>query len=118
MPDFNLEKNFSVPEGYFDTIAQRVMDRIPANEVRMMPAMEEKKSSSRGLLWVRLGTAAAVLAVVFSLGFYFTGDNQQQSSQMAEAPKAVYNNNVDNVDAIADYIMVDDQDLYAYLSAE
>ena len=101
LPDFNHDNHFSVPEGYFDTIAQRVMDRIPANEVRMIPAVEKKKSTPRRLLWARIGVA----------------HDHVQPSPVAAVSTASYTSD-ENLDAMADYIMVDDQDLYAYLSGE
>lgn len=117
LPDFNHDNHFSVPEGYFDTIAQRVMDRIPANEVRMIPAVEKKKSTPRRLLWARIGVAAATVAAVFTLGMRFMGHDHVQQSPVAAVSTASYTSD-ENLDAMADYIMVDDQDLYAYLSGE
>ena len=117
LPDFNHDNHFSVPEGYFDTIAQRVMDRIPANEVRMIPAVEKKKSPPRRLLWARIGVAAATVAAVFTLGMRFMSPDHTPSSPVASVSSATYTSD-ENLDAMADYIMVDDQDLYAYLSGE
>ena len=44
----NINENpFSVPEGYFDNLAQRMIDNLPAHEVRMIPTEEKKKSRNR-----------------------------------------------------------------------
>lgn len=116
-PDYNHDIPFTVPDGYFDTIAQRVMERIPANEVRMIPEVEQKKATTRRLLWARYGVAAAAIAAVFTMSMHFMSNNEKQTASVATVTKTSYSSD-DNVDALADYIMVDDQDLYAYLSSE
>lgn len=119
--DFNqkhLNDNpFSVPQGYFDTLAQRMIDRLPAHEVRMIPNEETKKNKYRLPTWARLGAAAAVVAAICMAGIGFFNDEPSTSSPVASTTMATYSSE-DNIDAMADYIMVDDQDLYAYISGE
>ena len=117
LPDFNHDKLFSVPEGYFDTLVQRTMERIPANEVRMIPSVEKKKSNKHGMLWARYGVAAAAVAAFFTLGMHFISNDEKITTAATANNTAAYSSDY-NVDALADYIMVDDQDLYAYISGE
>lgn len=113
----NIHDNpFKVPEGYFDSIAQRVMDNLPAHEVKMIPAEEKTKRNHRIPIWVRYGVAAAVVAAIFTVGMRFTS-HEQQAAPVAAVTMASYSSD-DNIDAMADYIMVDSQDLYAYISDE
>ena len=114
----NINDNpFSVPEGYFDNLAQRMIDSLPAHEVRMIPTEEKKKSKNRLLLWARYGAAAAVVAAVCMAGMHFTNNEPTAQTPVAATTMESYSSD-ENIDAMADYIMADDQDLYAYLSGE
>lgn len=116
----NPSRPFKVPEGYFDSLTERVMGNIPANEVRMFPKKEPMKR--RG--WQRYAAAAAVVAAIFGAGLFWghnTGAEPQAAAPVAAAEHtsnssgAAYGGDFDNV---ADYIMCDDYELYAYLTSE
>ncbi len=114
----NINENpFSVPEGYFDNLAQRMIDNLPAHEVRMIPTEEKKKSRNRLFQWARYGAAAAVVAAVCMAGMHFINNEPTAQTQVAASTTASYSTD-ENIDAMADYIMADDQDLYAYISGE
>lgn len=114
----NINENpFSVPEGYFDNLAQRMIDNLPAHEVRMIPTEEKKKSRNRLFQWARYGAAAAVVAAVCMAGMHFINNEPTAQTQVATSTTASYSTD-ENIDAMADYIMADDQDLYAYISGE
>lgn len=114
----NINENpFSVPEGYFDNLAQRMIDNLPAHEVRMIPTEEKKKSRNRLFQWARYGAAAAVVAALCMAGMHFINNEPTAQTQVAASTTASYSTD-ENIDAMADYIMADDQDLYAYISGE
>ena len=112
------ENPFKVPEGYFESLTERVMARIPANEVRMVP--EKKKSPIR---WRPYAAAAAIVAVLFGVGAYIH-KAEVEAPMPAEKSLAVKTSAVkahaddSDFEAVADYIMCDDYDLYAYISNE
>ena len=108
--------NFTVPEGYFDTLAERVMERIPENEVRMMPETVRKPLAAKR--WRTVAAAAVVLAAVFGAGLYVHQDLNDAEVEAMATQRASYSNAEGSLDAVADYIMCDDEDLYAYLSDE
>ena len=110
------ENHFTVPEGYFDTLAERVMERIPENEVRMMPETVRKPLAAKRLRTV--AAAAVVLAAVFGAGLYVHQDLNDAEVEAMATQRASYSNAEGSLDAVADYIMCDDEDLYAYLSDE
>ena len=68
--------------------------------------------------WRAWAAAAAVMAAMFGAGIYFYNDSVsvQQSQPTAQAVDMTAADN--NIDAMADYIMCDDYELYAYLSGE
>ena len=116
----NPKRPFTVPDGYFDNLADRVMSNIPANEVRMLT----KEAPQKRFRWQRYAAAAAVVAAIFGAGLFF-GHSPVAEPQMAE-PVAVADHAISNSDAayggdfdnVADYIMCDDYELYAYLTSE
>ena len=114
----NHASPFKVPEGYFDNLTERVMTRIPQNEVRMVPVAKQKPIRR----WRPYAAAAAVVAVLFGVGVYI-----HQAEVASVAPQDNVAANVSTVkanaedsdfEAVADYIMCDDYDLYAYISNE
>lgn len=116
----NPKRPFTVPEGYFESLTDRVMSNIPANEVRMFT----KEEPERRFRWQRYAAAAAVVAAIFGAGLYFghhTVAEPQTAATVAVAEHsndnsgAAYGSDFDNV---ADYIMCDDYELYAYLNNE
>ncbi len=106
---------FKVPEGYFDAVADQIMAKIPEEEkVVVMP----QRKTSVFVRWRAWAAAAAVMAAMFGAGIYFYNDSVsvQQSQPTAKAVDMTAADN--NIDAMADYIMCDDYELYAYLSGE
>ena len=107
---------FTVPDGYFDSLTSKVMDAIPANEVQMMTKPQKHFSRWRGY-----AAAASIVAALFGAGIYFyqNGEGtQNMSSTSNNNTVATYSSPDSNIDAVADYIMCDEQDFYAYLSGE
>ena len=102
---------FTVPDGYFDSLADRVMQQIPATEPRKRSVVKTLRP------W--LYAAACIVLVVASIVFvstYKTDEshllktaNNDNSSEMTVAG--------DNyIDDMADYTMVDNDDIYLYLA--
>ena len=110
------ENHFTVPEGYFDTLAERVMEHIPENEVRMMPMPVHKPLNVKR--WRTVAAAAVVLAAVFGAGLYVHQDFNGAAVEAMATQRSSYTAADGSIDAVADYIMCDDDDLYAYLADE
>ena len=109
---------FTVPEGYFEQLAQQVMDRIPAVTQELKPA--PKKAIFRQLRpW--LYAAACICVGVFTAGVLFNSqnDNSKELQQMATLEQENINYYSDNyIDEEADYAMFDNQEIYACLLAD
>ena len=109
---------FTVPEGYFEQLAQQVMDRIPAATQELKPA--PKKTVFKQLRpW--LYAAACVCVGVFTAGVLFNSqnDNSKELEQMATLEQENINYYSDNyIDEEADYAMFDNQEIYACLLAD
>ena len=113
------ENPFRVPEGYFDTLSSQIMAKVEAEGVapRDIKAGKEKRAK---VLWLRpvLYAAASVCALFISVVAY-----QSHSDKGTAAPTqtVVANNQMlmdDYFDEAADYVMLDNQDIYACLSSE
>ncbi len=109
---------FTVPAGYFEQLAQQVMDRIPAVTQELKPA--PKKTVFKQLRpW--LYAAACVCVGVFTAGVLFNSqnDNSKELEQMATLEQENINYYSDNyIDEEADYAMFDNQEIYACLLAD
>ena len=113
------ENPFRVQEGYFDTLSSQIMAKVEAEGVapRDIKAGKEKRAK---VLWLRpvLYAAASVCALFISVLAY-----QSHSDDGVAAPTqtVVANNQMlmdDYFDEAADYVMLDNQDIYACLSSE
>ena len=111
---------FTGPDGYFEQRTERVMSNIPANAVKML----SDKAPEKRFRWQRYAAAAAVVAAIFGAGLFF--GHSPVAEPQTDAPVAVADHANPNTDAayggdfdnVADYIMCDDYDLYAYLTSE
>lgn len=108
------ENPFRVPEGYFDSLASQVMSRVDAegNKPQDMPMIEKMAKT----VWLRpvLYAAASVCALFISVTVYqhFTAQTVENTTEQV----AVYSE--DSFDEAADYVMIDNQDIYACLTGE
>lgn len=109
---------FKVPEGYFDTLQERVMARLPEREAVLIDLSAERRRQRR--LFVRWAAAAVCLcmAVGGSVAYWSQQDatgqaryaEAQQGMKMAEGEDSY-------IDEVADYTMMDNADIYTYLSS-
>lgn len=116
---------FRVPDGYFESLAGRVMEQIPAS----IPATDHTEReavavirSARRPMLQRLCVAAAILcAVILSGVAIFNKSNapthQQPTASTVPGSFAAGSaaTTVDNLDLAADYAMMDNHDIYACL---
>lgn len=104
------ENPFRVPEGYFDSLASEVMARVDASGTAPRKAK---------VVWLRpavYAVAAALCALFVSVAAYrvfqetpaVATDHQSEISQLSD----------DSFDEAIDYVMVDNQDIYACLSSD
>ena len=113
------ENPFRVPEGYFDTLSSQIMAKVEAEgvEARDIKTGKEKRAKT---VWLRpvLYAAASVCALFISVVAY---QNYTEQGVAAPAQNVVANNQMmtdDYFDEAADYVMLDNQDIYACLSSD
>ena len=123
MMNVNLDKftdkgQYKVPEGYFDTLADRIMANIPE-----APKQEEKQKKSAKIISlntkVKIAVAAAIVGALISS---VTIRLYQQDTKLAEMNKKTEITNISEtygeeyINDYIDYAMVDGDDIYKYLS--
>lgn len=116
---------FRVPEGYFEQLTEQVMQQLPVREQPIgqpfvhTSVSKAKKVQMRPWLYA---AACSVLALALGVSYYFM---QSQTASTDAAPMAavvpavsVTNEATDNTyfDDAADYVMLDNTEIYAYLS--
>ncbi len=107
---------FRVPDGYFDSFAERMMENLPEQEARTIVMVKPRRSK---LLRTVLYAAACLCIAVLGTVIYWQ-KLSEQNIESNSAPVAVHTTTSSDayVDAVADYAMMDNTDIYAYLSEE
>jgi hypothetical protein len=98
------QKNpFTVPEGYFDQLTSQVMSQLP-----------ERRQKSRVVQLRKWFYAAACVAAVAVMGLTYHFHQQADDQTVV----ASVDSNTDNsyIDEAADYAMLDNTEIYAYLA--
>lgn len=114
---FGRENHFTVPEGYFDDFTSQLMQKLPedpnqgARIVTMTPSPWRRYHAA-------IVAAASVCAAIFSVGIYFHSaeSRPQKASVAASQQVGVRNASYSTVDAMAEYTMLDTEDMYAYIA--
>ena len=91
---------FKVPEGYFDSFAENVMELLP----------EQQKKAKRTLLRPWMYAAACLLVIVMSVAVYFSNITADTQDAAIMAASDTY------IDEAVDYAMIDNEDIYALLA--
>jgi len=110
---------FRVPEGYFDSLPDEVMKRIdaagaPAGAAETV-SRPRKKARLFSLRPVIRYAAASVAALVICAAVYVSSST---SSDQQEATAAAATVEDASFDEVADYMMLDNADIYACLSSD
>ncbi|MBP5799369.1 MAG: hypothetical protein J6W43_05620 [Prevotella sp.] len=109
---------FKVPEGYFDTLTSQIMAKVDAEkDAQIVEIRKVKKAKS---VWLRpLLYAAACGCVLFvSVASYLSHEDQSIAAPAESTVASVQTMDYYSFDEAADYVMIDNQDIYACLSSE
>lgn len=95
---------FRVPEGYFDNFAAEMMRNLP----------EQPQQSKFVRLRPFMYAAACIVVAVLTATIFFFPQHENAEQNMA----AVSTTTDTYVEDMADYVMADNNDIYAYLASE
>lgn len=104
---------FTVPDGYFDELQLTVMNRIATEKVI------ETKGGHGFKLLMRWAACLAVLVVSSSVYFCYVYRNNIKDN-MVSARTHIQSADADDltIDEVSDFAMLDNDDLYTYISGE
>lgn len=107
---------FKVPDGYFETFAEQLMKQLPEHKASVIEIQKPKDKTKRPLWFVAASVAAILLS---SLVYISLPSSRSDASVSSAALQAMNTASQDSyVDQAADYAMVDNSDIYAYLMSE
>ena len=114
---FGRENPFKVPENYFETLADNIISQLPEESSAQVVKMSVWKKYR-----VHLLAAACVLSVLFSAGIYISVKENTKDTQVFDQTKMELAETTieteDAFDEMADYAMIDKEDMYAYIAGE
>lgn len=102
----NGHNPFKVPNGYFDTLTNRVMQRINAEG-----AHTAQKSNTR--LFFRLAAAAMLAGAFFMAGLAIY---ERSTPLTSNADDIIFAQELEYTDELLDYAMLDNSDIEYYLT--
>lgn len=116
----NLKENpFRVPEDYFSTLSERIIQRIDESEQKESKEEPARKAYFIGFRKLRWAVSAACIIACLAGVSFFLKDNSQNIAM--DDTKVEQQNNANAEDAMmqaADYAMFDNQDMYHFLAEE
>lgn len=124
MNSFNLQNHdrrtpYRVPDGYFDSLTSRVMQSLPDTNVQAASQTGKGEriridTHSHGQRWLGWGVAAAAC---FAATLMFVNmPHREAEQQQAQTATASVTYDEDYEQQVLDYAMLDDTDIYTYMS--
>lgn len=114
---FGKGQSFKVPEHYFEDFSSRLMARLPEQAATpVIPIREHRSVQRRGQL---MAVAAAFAGlIVGGTAVWFSSDETSQSVARTAPVENVPTESAygGSFDELADYAMLDNEDIYAYVS--
>ena len=112
--NFGKKNPYRIPEGYFDHFTEQLLSQLPEQ-----PAAEPVRHSRLKVLRPILMAAACLCIAIFSVTIYLNrSQDAPESAPVAttQSTNSTINEEEDYMDAAADYVMLDNADIYACLS--
>ena len=126
LSEFGNRRPFKSPDGYFDNLETRIMSQITAKETE---TNEETQISKKGKttsfrrlrpLMIAASFIGLILIGVITMHFFQGNEQTQQNNNIAATPTSTIakeeSTNTEYLDEVADYMMLDKDDVYAYLA--
>lgn len=121
---YGNKRPFTVPDNYFSDLSSQIMAKIPVEEPVNTPENTVKIKKSHFVLIRRvrpLAIAAAMIGVIV-IAFWSFADYTSNQKRAADIPEKGVGETLskatssDSFDEAADYMMMDEDDMYAYVA--
>ena len=116
---FGKGNPFRVPEGYFDQLTDRVMAQLPEREQKAEQISLSDRHPKSRLVALRpwlYAAACTVAVVVMGLTFYSHDVAEEQPLASTSTTNTTTNTESQYIDDAADYVMLDNAEIYACLA--
>ena len=116
---FGKGNPFRVPEGYFDQLTDRVMAQLPEREQQAEKISLSDRHPKSRLVALRpwlYAAACTVAVVVMGLTFYSHDVAEEQPLASTSTTNTTTNTESQYIDDAADYVMLDNAEIYACLA--
>ena len=121
--EYGTQRPFTVPENYFSELSSRVIAQIPTEEQKeTVVTVKPRRAKVR---YLRPLAAAAMTIGVVLIGFLAyqefdggPGNGSLEGNRLAQGTQELSASSADDFDQVADYFMIDESDMYAYLASE
>lgn len=126
LSEFRNRRPFKSPDGYFDNLEMRIMSQITAKETEASEETQISKkdniTSFRRLrpLMIAASFIGLIVIGVITMHFFQGNEQLQQNKNIAAIPTATTakeeSADTEYLDEAAEYMMLDKDDVYAYLA--
>ena len=126
LSEFGNRRPFKSPDGYFDNLETRIMSQITTKETE---ANEETQISKKGKttsfrrlrpLMIAASFIGLIIIGVITMHFFQDNEQLQQNNEIAATPTATTAKeefaDTEYLDEAVEYMMLDKDDVYAYLA--
>lgn len=108
---FGRKNCFEVPEGYFDTLTENIMSKLPEQAEESRQSATTKRSMRWHVRWARVAAFIGILTVSSWMALYYFNTSENNRTATSEIGNAAYS----TIDEMVDYTMMDNEDIYASL---
>ncbi len=106
---------FKVPDGYFNDFADQLLANLPERNSSQIVNLHSTRWNKFRTLSI---AAASIVAVVFSASLYLYNNTDKMPVEVAHAKHIQATSSTANFDEMANYAMIDNEELYAALTYE
>lgn len=110
---------FRVPDGYFESLTQQVMDRLPEAETETAQASAEVITLTEPTLWQRVRPWLYLAAMFVGAAFIIRmASPSAEEKAAALAHEEAESQEIEYIENALDAAMMDDYSLYMYLAED
>lgn len=126
---YGTERPFVVPTNYFESLSSRIVEQINDDEQHVDSILDEKQKHSSTVQLTTLNRLRPMAIAAVSIGIIviaflsfslYSARVNATRQPTTTADKGIEQREElnDNFDAAANYLMIDEDDMYAYMSSE
>ena len=109
---FGQVQPFRVPNGYFDDFASKMMESIPSDDVKIVKMPSRKWYQLRP---IAIAAASISVAIITITAYFYSSDALVPHKDLAQTEERL-SSSYSAIDQAVDYTMMDNADMYAYVS--